>query len=195
MQDRHGESALHSSYGQRQAVASSFIQPTTWRLQGGVPSNGYVTIILDYPKTGGQPACSVIQKGAIAVPPCDQFLSHYGSFGKTEGLTKFVELLSATLGDAEPYRGEADWGRRYSFTSVDLYLTKDGKRSCVVVAATGDVPDPAPCASSGATAVLSDEEKKAATKQHLERSMFAVVRKNGSSGICKTDDAERAACN
>ncbi|MEO6224986.1 MAG: energy transducer TonB [Sphingomicrobium sp.] len=115
-------------------VASSFTQPTTWRLQGGAPTNGYFAVILDYAKDGGQPACSVVQKGVIDGPTCDQVLSHYGSYGKTEGLTKFVELLSVTLRDAEPYRGETDWGRRYAFTSVDLYLTEDGKSSCVVVA-------------------------------------------------------------
>lgn len=175
------------------AVTGVYTKPTSWRLQGGVPTNGYFAAIVDY-KDVDHPQCSIIQEGAIGPPVCDQVLSHYETWGTDRGLKKLVELVSVTLGDAEPYRGEADWGRRISFTSVDLYLTKGGKRSCVVVAATGAMADPAPCASFHATAVLTDEEKKATARQHLERSVFAVVRQDAASGTCKANDAERAGC-
>lgn len=170
------------------AVAGTFARPTTWRLGGtGLPANGYVAAIVDYAKDPKHPQCSVVQKGMIGGPSCEQVLSHYGSYGTTQNILKFVTLMSVTMGADEPYRGEADWGRRISFASVDLYQTKDGKRSCVVVASTGEYPDPAPCASFNATAVLSDAELKATAKQHLERSAFAIFRPTaGQSGACKS---------
>jgi TonB family protein len=172
------------------AVLGVFSQTTTWRLQGGVPMNGYFATIVDFSKDAQHPQCTIVQKGPVKPPTCDQVLSHFGSYGTTQKLTKFVTLVSVTMGAEEPYRGELDWGRRISFTALDLYNTKDGKQSCVVVALEGDEADPAPCASFHATTVLSDEEKKATPRQHLERSAFAIFRRSASQGSCKTGESE-----
>jgi TonB family protein len=173
------------------AVAGTYSNNTVWKLEGGgVPMNGYFATIVDFSKDAQHPQCTIMQKGAVNPPTCDQVLSHYGSYGTTQKLTKFVTLVSVTMGAEEPYRGEPDWGRRISFTALDLYKTKDGKQSCVVVASEGDEADPAPCASFHATSVLSDEEKKATPKQHLERSAFAILERSASQGSCKTGESK-----
>jgi TonB family protein len=179
------------------AVAGTYSNNTVWKLEGGgVPMNGYFATIVDFSKDPQHPQCTIVQKGAVTPPTCDQVLSHYGSYGTTQKLTKFVSLFSVTMGADEPYRGDPEWGRRISFTALDLYKTKDGKQSCVVVASLGDNPDPAPCASFHATSVLSDEERKATPKQHLERSAFAIFQRSVGQGSCKGGEtsAESSGC-
>lgn len=181
-------------------VAAVYSDSTTWRLEGsGIPTNGYFAVIIDYAKDPKHPQCSIVQKGVIGPPGCDQMLSRFGQFGiRNPDLLKYVALMSVTKGEEEPYRGEAEWGHRDSFTAVDLYQTKDGKRSCVVIASQGDTQDPEPCAMFKATDILSDAEKKTAVKQHLEKANFVTFRPTaGQNGACKGGESasETHGCN
>lgn len=154
------------------AVPGVVSNTTTWRLADSLPMDGYFAAILDYSKNSDHPECSVVEKGIISGPSCEQVLADLGPLAVRERMSKVVALMSVTRDNEEPYRGEADWGQRLSFSAVDLYLSKEGKRACTVVALEGEARDP--CAGFNAEASLTDEEKRTASKQHLERSLFGI---------------------
>ncbi len=183
-----------SSHGK--AVPSVFSTSAVWRLQVVAPPNGYFAVVLDYSKGSEQPTCSIMQKGVIAAPTCEVALSHLASMGAGGKMTKLVLLVSATFDGSQAYQGEADWGQRLSFMAVDLYVTKDGKRACTLVASEGSNSDANPCAAFAAASSLTEEEKRSALKQRLERSLFGIFSRSPNQGVCKSGEsaAELRSC-
>jgi len=175
-----------------EAVPGRYSNMASWRLDGLADSTRYVATILDFSKDPLHPTWSIVSKDFPAPPTCEQALQKLGPVGAIEKVSKLVSLTSITTGDAQGYRGEADWGRRLAFIAFNLYPPKEGaKPFCEIVAEEGAPPDSNPCERYADAATLSDEAKRDARKAHFEQSLFGVMQDQRSTGKCK--DGESAA--
>lgn len=174
-------------------VAGTFQTSTVWRLSGGTigPTNGYVAAIMDFSKDPDHPSCSIITKGILGGPTCEEALRRFRAGAVQEKLKQVVALMTITSGNDRPYQGEVAWGRRISFVAINLYTPKDPKTGskplCEIVADDGGDPGMNPCAPYGGP--VSDAHKND-PKAHIERSIFAIEEASPSSpGKCKSGES------
>jgi TonB family protein len=175
-------------------VAGHYSQSAKWRLEGSL-ANGYAAVIIDFSKDPDHPSCSVVTRGFSAGSLCDGALKQFSSGHAATRPTKAIALISIATGSREPYRGEPGWGKRLSFTAIDLYSAKTRpKPACAVVAKEGAQPGANPCAAYSDAAALSDADKNSATKTRVERSIFLISSETPTVGKCKDGESEADSC-
>lgn len=165
-------------------VAGTFSKSTFWRLAEGVPGgSGYAATIIDF--SSDPPTCTIDSKGNMRGPTCEQSLKDLGPISGRLRPNKVVLLISASSGDETPYRGQSEWGPRVSFVATDLYAVKNsGQVACKLVASEG-ISGANPCEKYPDANSLSEEQKRNATRLHLQESLFVVMRPESSQRKCK----------
>lgn len=176
-------------------VAGGYSNAASWRLAGtAAMANGYFAAIVDFTKDPEHPACTIVNKGLSAGSTCADALLQIGAAGAGQKLSKLVALMAVATGNAEPFRGEPEWGRRFSFIAIDLYPPKSGgKPACQVIAVEGPAPKDNPCSQYADAGALSNEDKANPNRLHLEQSVFAVGQRAARTAPHKCKSGESAA--
>lgn len=162
------------------AIPGTYKGKITWQ-RPDWSSQTYLATILDFSADRKLPACTLKREGELS----DEHYSCAAMIAQQELMEQLGEryrqvtfLSVSASGDTPPYRGEASWGDRLTFTANDQYYRVGASFpfACISVATEGWDAGRDACGSFPGVRTLGENERAASKRTRSETSVFGVAR-------------------